>query len=124
MLSEHKPGERLNLIGYSGGATPVANAACLLSRRGVSINNLVTIGAVTFRSRSTNVARWDDVVGDFDPVYFTPILGGPDHTTTIALTTHTTSFTSSLGSTVGTVMRRNQSSMLRLIPAKTGTRAT
>lgn len=51
MLSEHKPGERLNLIGYSGGATPVANAACLLSRRGVSINNLVTIGAVTFRSR-------------------------------------------------------------------------
>jgi len=76
------PGEQLNFIGYSGGATTAFNAAALLQRYGVIVNNVVTLGGFVVRGKPDLVLKWTAVEGLYDPVWFTSLsptpLGRPD----------------------------------------------
>ncbi len=61
-------GEQLNLIGYSGGATVTLNAAFLLHKQLVPIDNLVSIGGVTFLPSPDNVGSYSAIIGSNDAI--------------------------------------------------------
>jgi RHS repeat-associated protein len=62
------PGEQLNFVALSGGATVAFDTALILQRSGISINYIVTIGGVIFRGKPGNVGEWTDILGYFDPI--------------------------------------------------------
>jgi len=69
------PGEQLNFIGYSGGATVAFDAAVVLQyatgrnfAHRIIIDNIVTLGGFVFRGKPGNVTKWTEVVGTLDPI--------------------------------------------------------
>lgn len=62
------PGEQLNFIGYSGGATVAFDAAVVLQAVGIQNSNVATLGGFVFRGKPGNVAKWTEVVGTLDPI--------------------------------------------------------
>lgn len=58
--------DSLAFVAASAGAIVASNAALLLQPAGVSLDLLVTFGAVTMRPKPHNVAHWIGVVGSYD----------------------------------------------------------
>ncbi len=66
-----QPGEEINFIGVSGGATIAFNAAEILRRSFVTINNVAFIGGYVQRGVPGNVSNWIVVVSRWDQVMTT-----------------------------------------------------